>query len=39
MAYEFEMDKVALEEVKSLTFFLGTGKIFVVHCKLFRELC
>jgi hypothetical protein len=27
MAYEFEMAKVALEEVKSLTFFIGTGKL------------
>ena len=27
MAYEFEIAKVALEEVKSRTFFLGTGKL------------
>ena len=27
MAYEFETAKVALEEVKSRTFFLGTGKL------------
>ena len=27
MAYEFEIAKVALEEVKSRTLFLGTGKL------------
>jgi len=33
MAYEFEIAKVALEEVKSRTFFLGTGKL----CPTFKS--